>query len=200
MQNQIQQTEISQDERLRVIYDMIGRAKNQIGSNYRYYLLWGYLVLAASMSEFILIRVFRYELHYLVWPILMGTGVMVSFIWGAMEGQRQRYKSFIGSSMQYLWAGWLVSLFSFLLFFTIRGEHEMILPVSLVMYGLGIFASGGLVNYRLLIYLAPVAWAGAILAFFQPYIYQLPVMAGVVLVTYIVPGHLLRHSFNKQMK
>jgi len=43
-----------------------------------YYLLWGYLVAIASILEFIFIRGIHCSQHYMVWPVLMGLGLMIS--------------------------------------------------------------------------------------------------------------------------
>jgi membrane protein implicated in regulation of membrane protease activity len=74
----------------------------------------------------------------------------------------------------------------------------MILPITLVMYGLGIFVSGGVVDFKPLLVGGLVAWAGSVIAFFQPYTVQLLLVSVVVLVSYIVPGHMLRNISKKQ--
>ncbi len=50
--------EITNDynEKLNVIYDMIENSKTRIRENAFFYLLWGWLVLIASLSDFIMMN------------------------------------------------------------------------------------------------------------------------------------------------
>ena len=89
------------EEGLRTIYAMIQSAKSTIGENYLYYLLWGYLVLITCIAEYALITLFRYDQHYLVWPVLMGLGVFASVLFNLRQKKRSTSKSLIGQVMVY---------------------------------------------------------------------------------------------------
>jgi hypothetical protein len=190
--------EFNHEDGLKTIYAMIDTARNRIGRNYLYYLLWGYLVLAACLLEYLLIKGVHYEKHYMVWPILMGLGVILSAIFSWSGHRQSRSRTFIGNVMSYLWGGWLAGFLILVLFANLRQDHDMILPITLVMYGLGIFVSGGVVDFKPLLVGGLVAWAGSVIAFFQPYTVQLLLVSVVVLVSYIVPGHMLRNISKKQ--
>jgi hypothetical protein len=164
-----------------------------------YYLLWGYLVLSACLLEYILIRLVHYKFHYIVWPVLMGSGTLVTAFWAMKQKFRSKSKSHIGHVMGYLWGGWLVSFLILLLFANLRQEYDAILPLTLAMYGLGIFVSGGVVDYKPMIIGGIISWMASVLTFFQPYTVQLLLVSAVVLVTYIIPGHMLR-TLSKNQK
>jgi hypothetical protein len=188
----------SHEDGLKTIYAMITSTKSTIGENYLYYLLWGYLVVLACIFEYILIRVVHYERHYMVWPVLMGLGMLVS---GVLTFRRQKtitHSTFIGNIMSYLWGGWLVSLLIIMYFATQLQNYSLILPLTMVMYGMGIFISGGVISYRPLIIGGIVSWLAALVAFFQPYNVQLLLMIATVIVSYIIPGHMLQMEAKKQ--
>ncbi|HJZ40351.1 MAG TPA: hypothetical protein VJ203_08295 [Bacteroidales bacterium] len=188
------------EEGLRTIYAMIQSAKSTIGENYLYYLLWGYLVLITCIAEYALITLFRYDQHYLVWPVLMGLGVFASVLFNLRQKKRSTSKSLIGQVMVYFWGGWLVSFVILIVFANLRESYTVILPLAMVMYGLGIFVSGGVIDFRPLIIGGILSWIAAVVSFFQPHAVQLLIMIGVVIVSYIVPGHLLRRmSINQQV-
>jgi hypothetical protein len=191
MENLESNNKFNAEEGLKTIYEMIQSVKNRIGNNYLYYLIWGYLVLVASLSEYFLITLVKFEHHYLVWPVLMGLGVLISGVM-ALRQNRNTPKTHIGNVMGYLWGGWLVSLFLFIFFANFREDYGLILPMILVMYGLGVFVSGGVVDFRPLIIGGIISWVTAAVAFFQPHSIQLLLLAFVVVAAYIVPGHMLR--------
>ena len=186
------------EEGLKTIYAMIQRAKSTIGNNYRYYLLWGYLVLTACMLEYLMIKLTAYKQHYIVWPVLMGLGALVSGFWALGRKRKSSSISHIGNVMSYLWGGWFVCFLILLLFANLGGEYSSILPLVLAMYGLGIFISGGVVDFKPLIIGGIISWAAAVLAYFQPYTQQLLLMSAVIIVSYIIPGHMLRRLSKKE--
>ena len=200
METKTESGNFNPEEGLRTIYAMIQSAKSTIGENYLYYLLWGYLVLITCIAEYALITLFRYDQHYLVWPVLMGLGVFASVLFNLRQKKRSTSKSLIGQVMVYFWGGWLVSFVILIVFANLRESYTVILPLAMVMYGLGIFVSGGVIDFRPLIIGGILSWIAAVVSFFQPHAVQLLIMIGVVIVSYIVPGHLLRRmSINQQV-
>ena len=200
METKTESGNFNPEEGLRTIYAMIQSAKSTIGENYLYYLLWGYLVLITCIAEYALITFFRYDQHYLVWPVLMGLGLFASVLFNLRQKKRSTSKSLIGQVMVYFWGGWLVSFVILIVFANLRESYTVILPLAMVMYGLGIFVSGGLIDFRPLIIGGILSWIAAVVSFFQPHAVQLLIMIGVVIVSYIVPGHLLRRmSINQQV-
>jgi hypothetical protein len=189
----------SHEDGLKTIYAMITSTRNTIGENYLFYLLWGYLVGLACISEYILMRIVHYEQHYMVWPVLMGLGMVLSGFLTIRRQKRSTYKSAIGNIMSYLWGGWLVSLLIIMYFVTQIGNHSLILPFTMVMYGMGIFISGGVISYRPLIIGGIISWIAAVVAYFQPYNVQLLLMTATVIVSYVIPGHMLRIEAKKQL-
>lgn len=199
METKNESVEFSHEDGLRTIYSMIASTRNTIGGNYLFYLLWGYLVGLACILEFILIQVVHYEKHYMVWPVLMGFGMIVSGILTLRRQKTSKVKTFIGNIMSYLWGGWLVSFLLIIYFATQLNNHSIILPLTMVMYGMGVFVSGGVINYRPLIIGGVISWLAALASFYQPYMIQLLLMTATVIVSYIIPGHMLRTQAQKQM-
>jgi hypothetical protein len=189
----------SHEDGLKTIYAMIASTRNTIGENYLYFILWGYLVGLACISEYILIRVVQYDRHYMVWPVLMGLGMAVSVVLTLRRQKASTHRTFIGNIMNYLWGGWVISLLIIMYFATRLQNYSLILPLTLVMYGMGIFISGGVISYRPLIIGGIIAWIAALIAYFQPYNIQLLLTTATVIVSYIIPGHMLRIEAKKQM-
>lgn len=181
----------SYEEGLKTIYSMIEATRGNIGGNYLYYLLWGYLVSIACILEFLFIRVYPFKHHYLVWPIMMGAGVIASTVMSLWQRRKQNHKTIIGHMMTYLWGGWLVTLLLLQLFANMLNEYNLILPLTMAMYGLGVFVSGGIIKFRPLILGGILSWIAAMVSFFQPHDIQLLITTGTLVVGYIVPGYIL---------
>jgi hypothetical protein len=175
---------------LKVIYEMIDAARSDVRHNNFYYLLWGILVIAACLLEYSLIRFFHYPHHYIGWPILMGAGMAITVWYTIRRFGRSASVTFIGNAMIYLFGGWTVTLLMLLLF-VIPGHPRLIQPVSLAMYAMAVFFSGGVLRFRPLIRGGLIAWTAAIASFFSPFLIQLLITAGTVLIAYIIPGYWL---------
>jgi hypothetical protein len=186
------------EEGLKTIYSMITSTRNTIGENYLFYLLWGYLVGLACIFEYLLMHVMNYEKHYMVWPVLMGLGMILSGILTLRRQKASTHRTFIGSIMSYLWGGWLVSFLLIIYFGSQLQNHSLILPLTMVMYGMGVFVSGGVISYRPLIIGGIISWLAALVAYYQPYTIQLLLMTATVIASYIIPGHMLRIEAKKQ--
>jgi len=194
MEDQTNMKEFNHEAGLKVIYEMIESAKSKIGKNYFYYLFWGYLVVATCLLEYLLITVARYPYHYLAWTVLMPLGSLITLIFYLRQKKSVKSKTYISTTMGFLWGGWLISFVILIVFANLKHEYTLILPMAMAMYGLAIFISGGVVNSRPLLFGAVVAWMASVAAFFVPYLGQLLIMTGVVIVSYIVPGHLLKRQ------
>ena len=57
----------SPQQSLQLIESMINRAKDKYAEDGFMYLLWGWLVFACSIMQFVLLHVFGYTYHYIVW-------------------------------------------------------------------------------------------------------------------------------------
>jgi hypothetical protein len=181
----------NEESALRVISEMIEATRNDVRSNSFFYLLWGFLVLTASLLEYSLLQFFRSPHHYIGWPVLMGIGAFVSIAYSMRKYGKRTASTYIGNFFTYFFAGWAISLLM-LLFFVISGHYKLIQPVSLAMYALATFVSGGILRFRPLIWGGVIAWVAAIGSYFVPFPVQLLITAATVIVAYLVPGFYLR--------
>jgi hypothetical protein len=197
MQNNIESTKISPEDSIQIIYEMIRSTRTQIGKNYFYYLFWGYLVVLTCITEYVLILV-GYPRHYMVWPVFMGTGTLVSLVFYFAHQQENGTRTFAGSAMAFLWGAWFITLVLLITYMVCAHQYNLILPVTMAMYGLAIFVSGGIVGFTALNFAAIIAWCASLVSFFVVYKTQLIFMIVLVIVAYIVPGHILKNKSNNQ--
>src|SRR5688572_20813717 len=141
---------LTEQESLLLIGQMIQQAKRGVQENGTIFLIWGWLVLAASLLNYVLQYVVNYEHPYLPWPILMILGAIISMVYGARQKKQERVKTHVDSFLKYLWTAFGVSLFFVLAYMTKIGV-EATYPLILVIYGIGTFTSGGALQFKPLI-------------------------------------------------
>jgi hypothetical protein len=172
---------------------MIATSKNNLKDNSFFYLLWGWLVLVASLSHFTLILL-EVKYAFLPWPVLMFSGGIVSAIAGYRIGKRSKVVSHVDKMIMYLWWGFLVVIF-IILFISAMGKISWTTSNALIitMYGLGTFVSGGVLKFKPLIIGGVASWVIALAAYFVPQQFVLLLVALSIIIAYLIPGYMLKY-------
>ena len=74
------------------------------------------------------------------------------------------------------------------------GWGSTVFPFFMVLYGLGTFVSGSVIQFKPLIIGGIISWVLAVIAVYLQYDYQILMGALAILFSYIIPGHLLRNK------
>jgi hypothetical protein len=182
---------LTPEESLSMITDMISLAKKSILDKGFHYLLWGWLVFAASIADFVMIQMGVLH-HYYGWFIMPFIGMPIAF-WYNMK-HYSKSKSHLGIIITYLWLGFLIT--GLIIFFIgITKSPENILQNFLLILGFALFVTGSIIRFRPVYLGGVVYWLAAIACVFAPYPYQLPINAVAALLGSIVPGYLLKRKF-----
>lgn len=180
------------EQSLQLIQTMISKTKQNMSDNSIYFLVWGWLTFIACTGQFVLKNIFQYEKHYMVWTVII-IGVAFSIYQGRKEDTSIKAKTYVDENMKHLWAGMAISFFVLGMILTRLGWGTVIFPFFIMLYGLGTFVSGNFIQFRPLIIGGIIAWALAIGSTFVNYDYQMLFGAGAILISYIIPAHMLRY-------
>ncbi len=180
-------------ESIEIIQRMISSAKNDLQDDSFQYLLWGWLVFIASTGHYILWQI-GYDKPYLVW-FLMPIGGIISFFYGMKQNKNQKVKTYIDEVMRYVLITFFISLSVILLMMGKLGINTY--PMVMLVYGGWLFISGGALKFKPLIFGGIINWILGVAAFFVTFDIQLLLLAGAVLLGYIIPGYLLKTKFEK---
>lgn len=185
--------EFNQEQGLEVIQQMIANAKRNVSDNGFFYLLWGYAVLLASLAHFYLLRFTETELHFLPWPIVMTISGVIAGVAGARYSKKAKVKTYFDTLMGYLWGAFAISIILVLVFMPKLG-YEKTYPIIMILYGIGTFVSGGMLKFAPLMIGGIICWTAATLThFLSPTMdVQLLILALVITLAYIIPGHMLK--------
>ena len=185
----------SPQQSLQVIQSMIDKTKANISHNRVYFLLWGWLTFIGITGQFLLKVVFQYKHHYIVWLVTL-IGVVFSIAYSTKNRGRQQTRTYIGEAMGYLWSGMAAAFFvmSFIITFLPVDKTGWFYcyPFFILLYGLGTFVSGRILQFTPLVIGGVFNWVLACTAVFFSFDYQLLFAAAAILTSYIIPGHLIQ--------
>lgn len=193
------QEEFSPKESLALIHNMISQAKARFSENGHLYLLWGWTVLVCAIAQFVLLRIVKWEQHYMVW---MATWLVLIYQFFYLHKREKKVKV-RGYADQVIGAVWitfvvLMFLFGFLFGFLLGKEYyQFISPGFLALYGMPTVLSGVILQFRPLIVGGVCCWILSVCSTFIPYDFQLLLLAAAMIAAWIVPGYLMRIKYRK---
>lgn len=187
------------EQSLQLIQQMIVEAKKELSDNGFLYLLWGWLVFISAAGNYMMLQM-NITNAFITWPILMPLGGIISMIYGISQRKKNKRqaKTIIDHVMSYVWMAFGVCLLVTLLISSKIG-WETAYPFIMLLYGIGTFISGGVMKFKPLIIGGIVCWAGGALAFFVDFEFQLLILIVVIVVAYIIPGHILKSQYKKNV-
>lgn len=181
----------SEQESLDIILKMINSTRSGLKDSSIFFLLWGYGVLAGGIIEIILLQM-NSPKHPLAWLILFPLAIAAIVI-----GRRQSKKARVNTHLDdYIGNLWMALGISFGVVSFLIGKHgpESIYPVLIVLYGIGTFITGRIIQFKPLIFGGISCWIIALVAGFSSLELQLPLLCLSLVTSYIIPGHLLQKS------
>lgn len=191
----MEEKQLSPEQSLALITEMISKTRQHLSDNSIYFLVWGWLTFIAFIAQFVLKHIIKYEKHYLVWLVVI-IGIIFSIFQGRKENKQPYASTYIDDSMKFVWAGMAVSFFVLSLIFSKMGWGFSVYPFFMLLYGLGTFVSGKILRFRPLEIGGILAWVLAYGATYFSYDYQMLFGAAAILISYIIPAHLMRNRSN----
>ncbi len=184
---------MSGEESLRIITDMINKTKVNISQSSFHLLLWGWLIFACSLSEYLLWKLTDFAHPYYVWLFVI-PGVFISLIYGFVKGRKEQVYTYATSV--YVWT-WIAFMFGAIILFILTSNRmEDFTPLILTMAAIPTFISGIILKFRPLVIGAAVFWAAALIAHFAGSELSGLAMPAAVLCGYLIPGYLLKRKDN----
>jgi FtsH-binding integral membrane protein len=191
---------LSTEQSLQVIYQMIEKAKNQFSENGHLYLLWGWLVFICSIAQFILMKFVKYEQHYIVWLLTWGAFIY-QVVYLRKKNRQRRAKSYADTITAYIWISFFILLMLTGFAMGKTGEtnyYKLYAPVFLAIYGVPTFLSGVFLRFRPLVSGGIGCWLLSILAHFIPYDFQLLLLSAAMIIAWVIPGYALQKRYKIQ--
>ncbi|MCY7422636.1 MAG: hypothetical protein LH478_12940 [Chitinophagaceae bacterium] len=178
------------EESLALIRTMIETTKASIKDSSHYFLLWGWATMIGCIIQYVLLNVVHYKHHYYAW-FITPVALLIHVFFLVSDHKTEKVKTYISQANSYLW---MAIGFSFLVlaFIFSRIGWQNSFPFYILFYGLGTSVSGALLQFKPMVLGGSSCFVLAAFAAYIPYDLQILLTAFAILVSYIIPGHLLR--------
>jgi hypothetical protein len=190
---------LTPEESLQLITKTIASIKENYKKDNYYFILWGWMVTLASVSQFAMLRILismkSYEnlnlYSFLIWGIIIAVGVFLQY-YHRLRKESLDATGHMGKFFKILWQSSGIAIILAVLI-SIK-LHVFPNPFVLTIAGLATLVSGRLINFKPLIFGGISFFVFAIAASFYNNEYQLLIGAAAIIAGYIIPGYMLKHS------
>lgn len=180
---------MSAQESMEIINSMIQKARKGYEENNYHFLLWGWIVLIASLFHFTTATFTSFEYPFAGWALTL-VGAVLSSVRGSKDSKRAKVVGYTDKLYGWLWTSLGLAMFT-IVFNGIVIDWEII-PFIMLLAAVGTNVSGAMMRFKPLHFGAAVFWILAIVAFQLDENYQNLCMAIGVAFGYLVPGYLMK--------
>ncbi len=185
--------QMSSEESLRIISDMINKTRMNIGQGSFHLIFWGWLILVCSLSDLMLASFTSFEKSWLVWMLTI-PGAFVSLIYGYAKGSRQAVYGYAERIYIWLWMGFMVTAILMFVFFSSEDWTIKIAPLILMLAGFTTFISGVIIKFRPLVIGGISIWIFSLTGIFAGDMIVSLTVPAAMLTGYIIPGYMLKKN------
>ena len=188
--------QLSKEKSLEIIQQMITQAKTNFTDSGLSWLLWGTMIILVSVSTFFFIEV-GYNNIFLGWNIF-GIVTIILLLYDILRPKKKTVQTYVSDLMKFVDIAFIVSMFTIIISMNVAVDPNAGFGFLLMVFAFLMLIKGGAVKSRSLMVGAAVNWAGAIAMFInKDFKYDMLIMAGAVLIGYIIPGILLWREYRK---
>lgn len=185
-----QSDELTAEQSLKIITDMIQKTKSSFQYKGFHFLLWGWVTVIGYLGSFTLEKFRLYEAPYLIWLITI-PAFIVSFFYGRKKNQERQATNYTGHIFMWLW---IAVSFSIIIIIAFGFKVSfMITPLILTIVAIPTFISGVIIKFKPLIFGGAGFWIFAAISFTLPFEYQSLVGGVAVVLGYLLPGYMLKN-------
>lgn len=186
-------TNFSPDESFEIIESVIKQAKTRFEENGFAFILWGIIVPICWFSQAYLIAIGKGAISwypYLIMPLVS----MISIIYYVKKKNFKQNPLKLVSSRLWLFTGVNIMIIAF--GFNSYLESNLT-SIILLLMGIATAVAGSFIRSSLLLYCGIMLNLGAYIAFFIPWKNQALFMGIIAILTFLIPGILLRIKHKK---
>lgn len=192
----MESNQLTPEQSLELITSVIQEAKSKFEENGLIYVFWGVLIAIASLSQFYLLSNGYQQINYYPY-VLMPLGAIMTWFYIYQKKGKESKPNQVSRIIGYLWAA--VSL-NLLIVGCFMGAYLKInlIPVLLILIGIGILVSGGAIKSKVLIISGVLINIAAFICFQIDWLYQPLVMGLLAIFAILIPGMILMNQHKKK--
>ena len=189
------ENQLTEQESLRLINEMIGKAKQSYVTKGSASIVWGALIIICSLLTWAQVQ-YKFALGFDVW-LLVFVAVIPQLYFSIKEKKEKHFVAHDETTMRYLWSTFGICIF-ILTFYDSRFGSENSTSLFMMLYGIPTFITGGIFKYKPMIIGGLICWILSVVSIFTPFSTDMLFMAACGLFAWLLPGIILWRKYKKQ--
>lgn len=197
----MEEKQLTEQESLALINQMISKAKNEVTDNGVGWLLWGGMIFLASFSTYLILALDLDVNTFLGWNVF-GLVAIPMMIYGLIRNKKVlRTRTYVDELLYLFDIGFTICIFVIIISINIKVHPGDGFGYFLMVYAFLMLVQGGTLKFRPLFVGAIINWIGAVLMFYvEDFKYDMLITAIAVFLGYIIPGLILRSQYKRRLK
>lgn len=185
------EVKLTESESLKLIAEMIGKAKSSYHSNGTSAITWGLVIFFCSIFDFLQIQ-FQFDIGFNIWW-LMFVALIPQFYKLIKYGEKKNFVTYEEKTMRFVWWAFGASVLM-LMFFNgyYRPSHSE--SLFLMLFGMPTFITGGMFRFKPMIIGGIICWILFVISLYTGLKINLLLMAAAALAAWLIPGIILRNK------
>ena len=189
----MEEKNITEQESLVIIQQMMNKTKEQLFDNSNLFLLWGFAAFICTVTQYFLIKtnIQNSEAVWIAMPIIAVIHIYIVI----KQRNKIKVQTYNGNAISALWTAIGFAFISIVFF---ASQKINILPTIILLYAIGTFVTGKIIDFKPLVIGGSICFLLSIVIAFIKDENQLLIMAAAILISYIIPGFLLKKEYKNQ--
>ena len=188
--------ENTEKQHLELITQMISIARKEYDDDSYIYLIWGWTVSIACLAQYVLMRMNK-DYSGIVWLICIPLAIILQIVLMLRKRNSTRVKTHMDKIIGFVWIAVGVCIAAVLFSSDILQGNTY--PVLILLYGIGTFISGSVMNFKPMKIGGICCWVIGLTAFRVTFEYQLLLLPLSLISSYIIPGYMLKARFKSNV-
>ena len=185
----------SEADSLKLINEMIGKAKKSHIEKGIASMIWGALIVFCSLvswSE----TTFKYSVPFDIWNLII-VALIAQIYFSLKESKNKNYVSYEQSFIKYAWIAFGVSIFILSFYMNVYRQNGEGSTLVMMLYGIPTFITGGATKFKPMIFGGLFCWVLSIISIYTNQETDLLLMASSGLFAWLIPGIILWNNYKK---
>lgn len=185
---------LSPQESLDIISNMIRQSQGNVSDSSFYFLLWGWTIAISNFGMYYFLKFTTYQYPYAIWLLCIPASIL-TMTYGGKQDRTKQVITHLDKISMWLWIGMSITILpAWLLGSKI---NWLVNAVILMPVGLATFVSGIIIRFRPLLVGGIIFWVAGTACYIVSPVDQYLVGGVAMLLGYLVPGYMLK-SVNKK--
>jgi hypothetical protein len=185
----------SEQESLKLINEMIAKAKKSYVTKGTASIVWGVLIIVCSLFTWAKVQ-YNFNIGFDIWWLLF-LAVIPQIFFSIKERKNKNFVAHDEQTMTYVWAAFGICIF-ILSFYNGKFGNGNSTTLFMMLYGIPTFITGGVFKFRPMILGGLICWVLSVTSIFTALATDMLFMAACGLFAWLIPGIILWNKHQKK--